>query len=326
MRRKKVLYSSPFIPAEWISAHGLVPSRKACVQNDPGMPVDVVAGVCPYMRSFVNHASGDSDVLSIILTTMCDQMRRGYDFVVQRTGVPCFLLHIPSSWQTAGVHRLYRRELERLGEFLVSLGGSVPESGRLAAVMLDYDRKRRMLADQGKLTDRQFAEALSRFHETGELPEDREDSGLAAKKIPLGFVGGPLTEYHFDVFDIFNQLGARIAVNGTETGVRTLPARFDRRRLMHDTMDVLSGSYFGTIPEVAERPNDRIFTWVNKEIADHGLRGMVLFRYTWCDKWHGEVQRFREALPVPLLDIELSGERIDERTKNRIQAFMEVLS
>jgi benzoyl-CoA reductase/2-hydroxyglutaryl-CoA dehydratase subunit BcrC/BadD/HgdB len=91
-------------------------------------------------------------------------------------------------------------------------------------------------------------------------------------------------------------------------------------------MRVLAEAYFGSITNIGERPNNRIFLWIKKTIESFGIRGMVIVRYIWCDKWHSEVRRLREWLNIPVLDIELGPERIDERTMNRVEAFMEILA
>ena len=54
---------------------------------------------------------------------------------------PVFLMNVPSTWQTAAVRNLYRDELQRLGRFLVELGGS-RRRAELAGMMLAYDQAR----------------------------------------------------------------------------------------------------------------------------------------------------------------------------------------
>ena len=303
---KKVIYSSPFIPPEWIAAYGLMPSRRSFIKKDKDLcansPINIETGVCPYMREFVNQAVDSEDILAIILTTTCDQMRRGADLVNLYTQVPCFLMHVPSSLGSSGVGKLYIKELERLGRFLVSLGGTKPMKEDLACVMLEYENKRKELLSKQRMLS------------AGDLAN-----------VPIGLIGGPLTEDHFELFDIFAGHGASVVIDGLETGERTLPAMFDKRCLQDEPMQALAEAYFGFIPDIFERPNNRIFLWMKNEIKDHNIRGMVIIRYVWCDKWHAEVQRFRESLPVPLLDIELNDNKIGEHTKNRIQAFMEAL-
>ena len=71
----------------------------------------------------------------IVVTTLCDQMRRVYDLLVRGIDTPAFLLNVPKTWQTVAAQRLYLDELKRLGRFLVRLGGRTPSDEELAKAM-----------------------------------------------------------------------------------------------------------------------------------------------------------------------------------------------
>ncbi|MBF0386908.1 MAG: 2-hydroxyacyl-CoA dehydratase [Candidatus Omnitrophica bacterium] len=334
-RGKKIIFTSPFVPAEWIAAHGLVPWRmtsggSAFCGGSGAPPVSVESGVCAYMRGFINEAVSDPQVLGVVLVTTCDQMRRGADLINLRTKVPCFLMNVPSTCGTPEVSALYAAELERLGRFCVTLGGKRVEPERLVSILLEYDINRRMvLARQNDLSAGDFARELQFFGENGKV-RDENFAGLAcgrpyAGSVPVGFIGGPLTARQFDLFDVFADHGAEVVFNGTESGERAFPARLDLRRIKEDPTGVLTEAYFRAIPDVFQRPNSGIFAWMEKAVRSRQVRGVVFVRHLWCDKWHAEAERFRAALEVPLLDIELDGGRMNERVRNRIGAFMEGL-
>lgn len=329
--RRKVVFCSPFVPPEWIAAHGLVPWRKtstgsAYCGGPSAVPVNAEAGVCSYMRSFINEVAVDPQVLAVVLTTTCDQMRRGADLIRLRSVVPCFLMNIPATCS----EELYQQELERLGRFCVTLGGKKAGLERLVSILLEYDINRRMvMTRQHQLSAGDFARELQFLSENGKA-RDEHFAGLACNRafenpVPVGFIGGPLTARQFDLFDVFADYGADIVFNGTESGERAVPARLDLSRIKAEPLKVLTQAYFQSIPDVFQRPNNRIFTWMANAVNGRKVRGVVFIRHVWCDKWHAEVSRFREALSVPLLDIELDGERLNERTRNRIGAFMEGL-
>ena len=50
-------------------------------------------------------------------------------------------------------------------------------------------------------------------------------------------------------------------------------------------------------------------------------------RFVWCDQWHGEVQRLREELGVPVLEWEgVADERgATAGAAGRMEAFLEML-
>jgi benzoyl-CoA reductase/2-hydroxyglutaryl-CoA dehydratase subunit BcrC/BadD/HgdB len=297
--KKKIVYDSPYIPAEWISAHGFEPIRGAGCRAEIDMPVHLESGVCPYMKEFVNSAANDPEVGAMVLTTTCDQMRRGADFVKMRSNTPCFLMNIPSSWQTAEIYKLYAGELDRLGKFFVSLGG---EKVRAESIMPQ--------------------------------PEKGEQQGLLAKKtvkaekgkIPIALLGGHFSENDFEIIDLIEGMGGVVTIDGTDKGERGLPAFTDKRDSRQSVTQDLAERYLGAIPDVFQRPNNRLFEWIKENTWDSEIRGMILIRYLWCDNWHAEVQRFREMSKVPFLDIELDGGKIGHKVKTKIQAFMEILN
>ena len=53
------------------------------------------------------------------------------------------------------------------------------------------------------------------------------------------------------IFDLIEQLGGRVVLDGTEGGERTMPARFDPERVREDPLGELVRAYFDTIPDEA---------------------------------------------------------------------------
>ena len=138
-RKARISYCSPFVPAEWIAAHGLQPRFVRPYGLEVDGPIDNTAGVCSYLRAFVNEAAGDKEADAIVLTTACDQMRRAYEILADRSEKPAFLMHMPTTWQSPGAHRYYRDEVQRLGRFLVNLGGRAPSHQTLISTMERYE-------------------------------------------------------------------------------------------------------------------------------------------------------------------------------------------
>ncbi|MEW6072879.1 MAG: 2-hydroxyacyl-CoA dehydratase family protein, partial [Planctomycetota bacterium] len=133
---RRILFSSPFVPAEWIATHDLAPVRFTPRGGPTSGPVADREGVCPFTRAFVNEACAVPDLAGLVLVTTCDPMRRAFDEVKRQTEVPVFLLDVPATWRTPGPHALYRAELERLGGFLLARGGRSPGRDELARRLL----------------------------------------------------------------------------------------------------------------------------------------------------------------------------------------------
>jgi len=334
---KRLVYSSPFVPAEWIAAHGLRASRlmpRGAVAN-VSQPAPTM-GVCPFADAFVHAARRDEHADGVIMASACDQMRRVSEYLTD--DLPVFLMHVPTTWQHPGAFRLYADELERLSGFLVRLGGVRPAPERLAETMQRFDAARgRLRAAQGHLSPKAFAEALVRFQHDGALDLDPTDARPRTQGIPLALVGGPLQANHFELFDVIEAVGGRVALDATAYGERTLPRPFDRRRLPEEPFGELADAYFGHLPDAFRRPNNVLYAWLKEAMQRRGIRGILFWHYTWCDTWHAEIERMREWAAsldtpgshqkgVPLLAIDASNTSIDARTRSRVQAFVEVLS
>ena len=67
---KVVAYSSPFVPSEWIAAHGLRPQRLRLRAAE-----GLTRGICPYAGALIQAATDGLDASALVLTTVCDQMR-----------------------------------------------------------------------------------------------------------------------------------------------------------------------------------------------------------------------------------------------------------
>lgn len=292
---KTVVYTCPYVPAEWIAAHGFEPRRLIPLPTDGESVAPRVEGLCPYARAFVNDVAAEN-AAGIVVTTLCDQMRRAYDLLTCGTDKPAFLLNVPKTWQTVAAQRMYLDELRRLGGFLVRLGGRAPSSERLAKTMIEH------VGWAGPVA-----------------------SAAHVEGVPIAVVGGPLMQRDRILFDLIEESGGRIVLDATETGSRGLRRAFDRRRIADDPLMELADAYFG-IPDASRRPNSELYTWLKEELARTGACGIVFHRYLWCDAWRAELARLKEWVGMPVLGIDSdgNGETNVARLRTRIRAFLEM--
>jgi benzoyl-CoA reductase/2-hydroxyglutaryl-CoA dehydratase subunit BcrC/BadD/HgdB len=284
--------------------------------------------MCSYAHAFANSALSDADAAAIVVTTLCDQMRRISELIAQNTTCPVFLMNVPHTWESINARSLYASEIHRMGRFLVRLGGESPSREMLAGVMLDYDAKRSAIIEsRGRMTARMHSQSLADFHGSGGVVPEQPDCGFQPSGIPIGLVGGPLLAEQFEIFNMIEAAGGHIAMDGTETGERTLPGRFDRRLVQHDPFSALADAYFTVIPDAARRPNTRLYAWLKQRMDKRKLKGIILIRPVWCDNWHAESQRIKEWLNVPLFDLNITEDSSDMNRKlTRLGAFMEMLT
>ncbi len=342
---KTIIYTCPYVPAEWIAAHGLRAGRVLLDGVDPSFSSLRAEGVCPYVRSFIGEVMNNKGADGVVVTTVCDQMRRAFDIIVRNCDLPAFLMNVPSTWQTLTAQKLYIDELKRLSRFLVGLGGNVPSNDTLAEIMIQYDDVRTSIrAAREHLSARRFAEVVTAggslkgeaFGDgssgSGHPQPVRQAQGSAALEaatlcVPLAIVGGPLMKADLDLLDMIEQSGGRIVLDATQTGERGMCPKFDRRSLREDPLLELTHAYFAGIPDASRRPNNELYRWLKRELADRAVRGIIFRRYVWCDPWHAELGRLRDWSDLPVLDVDSAGDNAMDlpRIQNRIRAFLEML-
>lgn len=327
---RRIVYTCPYVPAEWIAAHGLRPSR---IMPDSAKSVFSPAGregVCPYVRGFVAEVTKNEQAGGVVVTTVCDQMRRAFDIITRNCRVPAFLMNVPNTWQSAAVQELYREELLRLGRFLIRQGGEVPSDDSLAAIMLEYDIVRKsILAEREHLSAREHAERIAAFGRDGPDAVSRRggNSASSVAGVPLAIVGGPFMKQEFRIFDIVEKSGGRIVLDATETGERGMCAPPDAQRLPEDPLRELAKAYFGGIADASRRPDSELYDWLERRLAERAVQGVIFRRYVWCDMWHAQLRRLKDLIDLPVLDIDTAGDFESEqnRTAGRIRAFLEML-
>jgi benzoyl-CoA reductase/2-hydroxyglutaryl-CoA dehydratase subunit BcrC/BadD/HgdB len=321
-----VVYSSPFVPPEWIEAHGIRPVRLGPAPEDR-TEVTAAMGMCSYAAWLCRQAEGTT-AAGVIVTTTCDQMRRASEVIAEESGRPTFLLNVPATWQSAAARLIYRDELKRLGRFLQRLGGVEPSREQLCATMLRYDEMRRELRRRREMLGaRDYALAIAAFGRTGGVPEMPARAAARAAGIALGVIGGPMRMADLRLLDLIEQGGGRVVLDATETGERGLVAPFDHRSLLADPAGELANAYLASIPEAFRRPNTHLYDYLRQEIASRGIRGLVLIRRVWCDVWHAERERMREETGLPVIEVDLEGSDGElAGAKTRVESMLEMFT
>jgi benzoyl-CoA reductase/2-hydroxyglutaryl-CoA dehydratase subunit BcrC/BadD/HgdB len=319
-----VFLTSPWIPSEWIRAHGLRPRGIWSAENFQQGACPLSAGVCPFAEAALRFAEAQTDSAAIF-STACDQMRRGFDAAIFRGQRRAFLFNLPATWQTAAAGQIFRSELERLGQFLVAMGGRAPSPEELRKDMLRSSRTRkRLLQSASASSPRGFAEAVARFHWDGSFSPPQP--ATPAHQIPLALVGGPFLAPHWKWLDELEAAGGRVALNATEMGERSLSPAFAFEAGENDPFDALVRGYCDNIIDVFQRPGTRLYSWLKPRLASRHVRGIVLWHFTGCDLWRAEAQTLRETFGLPVLLLEASGEPgAAPRELNGLQAFVEML-
>ena len=291
----EVLYTCPFVPAEWIAAHGLTPARISPKPSHTGSS----AGVCPFASAFI-HAASTTPAIAIIATTVCDQMRHAAEIIESQCDTPVFLMNVPATWRSDSAGDLYRSELLRLGQFLEDMGGSAPTQAKLIQTIMDYDSMRSEIRAKA--------------------------AGANVNGLPMALAGGPLRSTDSEIFDLVTRAGGTVVLDATAGGEMTLATPIDRTKLAGDPMGQLVDAYFGGVPHAMRRPNNQLYEYLNREITARAVVGLIYRHYQWCDTWHGEAGRLKAELKIPVLYLVAGDDESDRaHVLTRIQAFVEML-
>ena len=144
--------------------------------------------------------------------------------------------------------------------------------------------------------------------------------------MPIALLGGPVPRADFALYDLIEACGARVALDGSESGERGLAAPLDRRLAADDPLAALGDAYFLGLPDAFRRPDSLLYTWLDRLIPERGLRAVVVRLDPWCDLWRAQVPRLKDWGRLPVLAIE-SGESpgATPRLATRLQALAEML-
>ncbi len=325
---KTVLYTCPYVPAEWIAAHGLQPCRIVCSAATSESVVPRREGMCPYALAFLNETLTRTDIDAVVMTTLCDQMRRAFDLLAVASPLPVFLLNVPATWQGSSSFDYYLEQLRRLSRFLTTLGGIEPPKDRLIGVMQQYEKARQsILASQPTLSARNWAQRVEDFGRKGpsSIPSANSEIRNTNDEIRVAVIGGPLLKQDFAVYDLIESNCGRVVFDATETGERGFPGRFDPVTIESKPLAALAGAYFKGVKDPSRCPNHPLHEWLKTHCESRGVQGVIYYRHVWCDAWHAELSRIKDSLGLPVIDIEARSDGVaEQRTIGRILAFLEM--
>ena len=330
----ELYHASPWVPAEWIKAHGVEP-RGLWYDEDLNLGATTLsAGTCAFAQAVVRFADIHPEK-AVLLTTHCDQLRRGFDTFAGSPPGRAFLFNLPATWQSSVAERLYDSELERLSRFLLALGGHLPTPDGLRHTIDAYARARKTLLAHGEtVSARAYAEAIARFHWDGSPELVTEEWAARDSAIPIALLGGPLPRAQWHLIEAIERTGARVVLNGTEAGERSLSnIPSSEAEPTPDAAPVsslrmwLARSYVRNCADVFQRPNTPLYAWLKERLAARRVRGIVLWHFVGCDLWRAEAQSLREAFGLPLLLLDAADAPLASvRDRGRVQAFVESLA
>ena len=313
----RIGYFSPFVPPEWIAAHGAAPVLLSIQQSQSSFENVLTSsrrGVCSCAGDLLDRLMSGTSLQGVVLPTTCDQLRYATALLQERTSTPLFLFNVPSTWRSDASRSYYAEELLRFGRFLGSITGMTgitdvtsPDQESLIDAMREFDAAR---------TERRCS-------------MEGESRHLEERIVRLALVGGPLfVNEREELVSGLKQLGARLVLDASEFGERTMPDTFRPHGLQSDPFEELVRAYFDAIPDVFRRPDSMLHDWLMRRFEERNVQGVLIRRHVFCDLWNGAASRIRKRSGLPTLDLHV-GQGEDaaaSRTWGRIEAFLECFS
>lgn len=146
--------------------------------------------------------------------------------------------------------------------------------------------------------------------------------------VPIALVGGPISAGNW-LFELLNELGLRVALDATETGLAGRPSVSDELAARSpglspsaDPLAQLAATYFAGIHHPSRFPADHLYDWLVPLLARSGARAIVLRYYAWCDAWHAQAHRLAQRSGLSV--VEIDGRETPGRAATRLQAIGEM--
>jgi benzoyl-CoA reductase/2-hydroxyglutaryl-CoA dehydratase subunit BcrC/BadD/HgdB len=338
--RKVVGWFYPGAPVEIVRAAGAVPVRLA----RGGYPAEarglrwLRADACPFVLSTLGNFESDPLfrlVDAVLSVNTSDMMRRTGEAIAGQFGLPVFELYLPRTSEPLP-HRVaeFERQLGRLAEELAAFTGFEVTEERLRIEIARETDVRRLIARFDALrgadaspvseTDVLDLSALAtlldpdRFLQEHRSYEAHMSDGPGLSRPRLMLAGSIVTEQDRWLVEAIEER-ADIVADSFVSAEPEAPAAAT-------ALASLATYYFGRIPDITRRPNDRTVALLVRRARERRAQAVLYKTLLYCDPWDFEVPRIRSALGLPMLHID--GNYSDEnrgQVLTRIEAFLESL-
>jgi len=354
--QKVIGYLCAFVPAELITAAGMVPFRIKGDVNEPITKADTEMEtiVCPLVRSCFDMAlKGNYEFLDgIVVPHACDSICRTYDVWKYTLDLPyAHFINMPHGTGDASLD-FYRDILNTFRTSLAKFAGKEISDQALAGAIKLHNQNRAKVKElyelrkasppliSGEELTKVLIAAMSLPVEEsikmlGEVvAEVKGRGGVSARKpARIMVIGAQVDDIAF--IKLIEDSGAWVVADDLCPGAREFMAQVD---VTTDPVAGLAERYLRKIKcgrtyremegNYEEYLEDR-FGHMGRMIDDFGVDGVVLYIYKYCDPYGFEVPQIKSYIeakgtPVLYLEDEYSMSTIG-RLRTRVQAFLEML-
>jgi len=330
-------------PAEILAGYGLLPVRLAegatYAAEREGEKI-IRPDACSYCKSLIGSFGmrtglfGNVDLLVGVVT--CDMMRHTLEILARESGVPVFQLQMPAT-RSINAENYFVSEVGRTAKDIRSFTGASFDCSKARSFF--NSRKACAAVIDDIVVNGELPAAVSRrlkhlfnIARPGKMKLflDSIRTGLkpAKSRKRLLVLGSMLCLEDDIVYRILEENGAgAIPMGISENGQSGF---YRGPRLKADTANgmiaELAARSFRSDVCIRNRPNSRVYEEIRKTIATQRCDGVILKCLKFCDLWYSEKERMKQELNVPLLVLDTTySDSEEERVRNRIEAFLEIL-
>jgi len=346
-------YTCIHAPVELLEACGAVPVRlpfaadsDAQTQGATLLRPDACPLCCALVGARRRHDPVASLATCLVSPTTCDAMRRAPQVWPAEFGVPLFQFMSPRTWHGKASRAAYLQELIWLRDELEALTCVRATSERLAASMARWERARASLrrihslrarldlpvtgADLARLAAYAFVLDPDAFSAEVEalvavLCQAAPTAVPAGRTVRLMLMGSPCLASDAWLLDTLEADGrARIVADALCTCARWFHIS---PKAAGSPLDSLADAYMHQPACAFSRPNDRLYRFIENQIAAAKPHGLVLRTLRFCDAWALEAERMRRSFRLPMLYLDVDySQSVRGQLATRTEAFLEVLA
>lgn len=350
--RKVIGFFCLHTPATLIEAAGGIPLR-LCIQGDSFVQrsgeMNSRACICPFIKACLGHMEMKHPwfrhVDAFAACSTCDQMRHMADILRSRFDKPSYVFFQPRQLETKEATWIYHRELQWLFHELSSFCKTNDNQHEIQNIIDRHNSIRHHLLALHELrtggnplitgaqwftvvqagfvlSSRSYLDLLQ------DLLNKIKDTTVRKKAgVRIMLVGGMLAEGDVRIIRAIEDAGKAIIVTDALcTGTRIIGRKIAKEGdFLYNTIE----AHRAKVPCIHARPNQKLYDYINRQIEQFGVDGVVFHTLKFCDGWGSEwfrMQQFLQERNIQSLVIDTDyGTSDTGQIATRVDAFLEML-
>lgn len=350
--RKVIGFFCLHTPPALIEAAGGIPLR-LCLQGDSVMQRsgELLSRncLCPFIKACIGHLETGNrwfiNVDALAISSMCDQMRHLADVWRSRFHLPCYVFFRPRGLEKKEAIWIYQQELRWLFYELSAFCNTGVNQAETYGIIERYNSIRyyllavhHMRATQNPaitgaewlavvqagfvLDSRNYLELLRRLYKQ-----------LTCKNVPprgivrIMLAGGMLAQGDDRIVQAIEDTGrAMVITDALCAGTRAIGGKIIAEG---DLLSNIIKAYLSQVPCIHARPNQALYEYIDRQVKQFGVDGVVFQTLKFCDGWGSEwcrMQQFLKQRGIPSIVIDTDYGTADTgQIATRVGAFLEML-